>query len=377
MRRPAAQGLRQHRDRLQGQRVLQDRQPRRRPSRAPRRTATATSGSESSSKTSSDSGSSDSGQVRPPAPGPSPSSSDSGKSSSDSGKSSSGPVGRGQAGGGRLLIRLAVSRGQRRDRRHRRLGLLRVPRRRHRGRRATRPTGPVGADHRRTGRRPAGGVPAPPRPPPPVPAPPGQLPGQPVGAARARRPAGLRPLRGRARCGRHRSRRLGGARPAGRPDLGPARHLLDGPEVSHVSFADPYCPELAAAVRRAPGRRSPASSVHRRGTVVVIQGPRFSTRAESPLVPLGRLGRGQHDPVPRGLPGPRARHVLLRPGPGHRLRHRPRGRRRDRAGDHGRRLRHAGANVERTRQLLFAAIPAVPEVPSLRLLGGPRRRRRR
>ena len=53
----------------------------------------------------------------------------------------------------------------------------------------------------------------------------------------------------------------------------------DGPTVAHVSPADPYCPqlrELAVAAARELGVR-----VHERGTVVVIQGPRFSTRAES------------------------------------------------------------------------------------------------
>lgn len=53
----------------------------------------------------------------------------------------------------------------------------------------------------------------------------------------------------------------------------------DGPTVAHVAAADPYCPvmrELAVAVGREQG-----VTVHERGTVVVIQGPRFSTRAES------------------------------------------------------------------------------------------------
>lgn len=42
----------------------------------------------------------------------------------------------------------------------------------------------------------------------------------------------------------------------------------------HVDFADPYCPTLRAAVTDLPG-------VVDGGTMVVIQGPRFSTRAES------------------------------------------------------------------------------------------------
>lgn len=42
----------------------------------------------------------------------------------------------------------------------------------------------------------------------------------------------------------------------------------------HVDFADPYCPTLRAAVTGLPG-------VVDGGTMVIIQGPRFSTRAES------------------------------------------------------------------------------------------------
>lgn len=61
----------------------------------------------------------------------------------------------------------------------------------------------------------------------------------------------------------------------GRPDT-----YADGPVVSHVSFADPYCPQLASVVRRA-GAGVPELTIHAGGTVVVIQGPRFSTRAES------------------------------------------------------------------------------------------------
>ena len=51
--------------------------------------------------------------------------------------------------------------------------------------------------------------------------------------------------------------------------------FYDGPQTTHVSAADPYCPDLAAILADAD------SDVLRGGTVVVIQGPRFSTRAES------------------------------------------------------------------------------------------------
>jgi 5'-methylthioadenosine phosphorylase len=52
-----------------------------------------------------------------------------------------------------------------------------------------------------------------------------------------------------------------------------------GPEVVHVSAADPYCPELRALAGRIAGEQ--ALRFRPSGTVVVVQGPRFSTRAES------------------------------------------------------------------------------------------------
>ncbi len=61
----------------------------------------------------------------------------------------------------------------------------------------------------------------------------------------------------------------------GRPDT----FFPDGPTVAHVGAAEPYCPvmrHLAVAAGRDRG-----DAVHDGGTVVVIQGPRFSSRAES------------------------------------------------------------------------------------------------
>ncbi|MCC9308878.1 S-methyl-5'-thioadenosine phosphorylase [Kitasatospora sp. RB6PN24] len=57
--------------------------------------------------------------------------------------------------------------------------------------------------------------------------------------------------------------------------------LSDGtlPEVVHVSMADPYCPDGRAAALAA--ARSQAWEPVDGGTLVVIEGPRFSTRAES------------------------------------------------------------------------------------------------
>lgn len=79
-----------------------------------------------------------------------------------------------------------------------------------------------------------------------------------------------------------------------RPELGPGTFVLPDQLVDrttartqtyydtaavHVNFADPYCPTGRAAVRAA----APAAGVELidGGTMVVIEGPRFSSRAES------------------------------------------------------------------------------------------------
>lgn len=63
-------------------------------------------------------------------------------------------------------------------------------------------------------------------------------------------------------------------RTAGRKDT-----FYDGPVATHISVADPYCPELRALVSG--GCKKLGLHFHESGTVVVIQGPRFSTRSES------------------------------------------------------------------------------------------------
>lgn len=60
---------------------------------------------------------------------------------------------------------------------------------------------------------------------------------------------------------------------------GRADTFYDGPRVVHVSLADPYCPALREAA--AASCREEGIDVHGTGTVVVVAGPRFSTRAES------------------------------------------------------------------------------------------------
>jgi 5'-methylthioadenosine phosphorylase len=52
-----------------------------------------------------------------------------------------------------------------------------------------------------------------------------------------------------------------------------------GPQVAHLSAADPYCPTLRTLANEC--GRGLGITTHERGTVVVIQGPRFSSRAES------------------------------------------------------------------------------------------------
>lgn len=60
----------------------------------------------------------------------------------------------------------------------------------------------------------------------------------------------------------------------GRPDT-----FFDGPAVHHVAFADPYDADLRRIAVDA--CRAEDVTVHDGGTVVVVSGPRFSTRAES------------------------------------------------------------------------------------------------
>ncbi len=55
--------------------------------------------------------------------------------------------------------------------------------------------------------------------------------------------------------------------------------FYDGPITTHVSSADPYCPTMRqVAIENA---ELVGVTAHPAGTVVVIQGPRFSTRSES------------------------------------------------------------------------------------------------
>ncbi|WP_309686016.1 S-methyl-5'-thioadenosine phosphorylase [Armatimonas sp.] len=55
--------------------------------------------------------------------------------------------------------------------------------------------------------------------------------------------------------------------------------FYEGPIVTHVSAAEPYCPILRAHALAVCRRRG--VTVHGTGTMVVVNGPRFSTKAES------------------------------------------------------------------------------------------------
>ncbi|MGI9016567.1 MAG: S-methyl-5'-thioadenosine phosphorylase [Euzebya sp.] len=63
-------------------------------------------------------------------------------------------------------------------------------------------------------------------------------------------------------------------RTQGRPDT-----FYDGPQTVHISFADPYDEEMRQVGINQAQRMG--LTVHEHGTIVVVNGPRFSTRAES------------------------------------------------------------------------------------------------
>ncbi|MDA0770380.1 MAG: S-methyl-5'-thioadenosine phosphorylase [Chloroflexi bacterium] len=57
--------------------------------------------------------------------------------------------------------------------------------------------------------------------------------------------------------------------------------FFDNGIVAHIGFADPFCPVLSEVL--AQSARDQNTSVHAGGTYVVMEGPQFSTRAESEL----------------------------------------------------------------------------------------------
>lgn len=59
----------------------------------------------------------------------------------------------------------------------------------------------------------------------------------------------------------------------------PATFFGDG-LVVHISFANPYCPELCTIIHDVAAELDVAT-IHRGGTMIVMEGPQFSTKAES------------------------------------------------------------------------------------------------
>ncbi len=57
--------------------------------------------------------------------------------------------------------------------------------------------------------------------------------------------------------------------------------FFDGPVVAHVSMADPVCPCLKSELATACGKAE--VTTHQQGSYLVMQGPQFSSRAESNL----------------------------------------------------------------------------------------------
>jgi 5'-methylthioadenosine phosphorylase len=59
------------------------------------------------------------------------------------------------------------------------------------------------------------------------------------------------------------------------------RSFFDNGLVAHISVADPFCNQLRQVVSQA--AQKSGATIHREGTFVTIEGPRFSTRGESHL----------------------------------------------------------------------------------------------
>ena len=159
--------------------------------------------------------------------------------------------------------------------------------------------------------------------PPPVPAPQDPLPGQPLGDEGAGGQPGDRPLRRRFAAGRGRPRPLRDLRPAGGPDLGPRRHLLRRPRDHPHLLRRPLLPRAARS--RPQGGRGPGHHRPRRRHHGGHPGPPLLDPGREPLVPEQRLEGHQHDRLPRGPVGPRARALLRERLADHRLRRRPGG----------------------------------------------------
>jgi len=132
--------------------------------------------------------------------------------------------------------------------------------------------------------------------------------------------------------------------------------FYDGPQTTHVSFADPYCPTLRATLIET----AASQGIEHRdgGTMVVIEGPRFSTKAESRMyAQLGADVIGMTQFPEATL----ARELELCYGSVALVTDYDVGVDDIPPVTHEEVLKVFGENIDKVRDLLFAAIPAVPE----------------
>ena len=147
------------------------------------------------------------------------------------------------------------------------------------------------------------------------------VPGEPVGDARAGRAARDRPVRvGQPRRATCRPARSSSATSSSTARRAATHTFYDGPVTTHVSAADPYCPDLRRILLET--GREQGIDIRDGGTVVVIQGPAILDAGRVEVVQLDGVGGHQHDRLPRGLARPRARALLREHLADHRLRRR-------------------------------------------------------
>ncbi len=87
--------------------------------------------------------------------------------------------------------------------------------------------------------------------------------------------------------------------------------------VVHISVADPFCPDLSEMLFQA--TQATGATVHTGGSFIVIEGPRFSTRAEFERLSLLGHVFSRNDHRSRSVPGARSGDVLRGDGACHGL----------------------------------------------------------
>ena len=149
------------------------------------------------------------------------------------------------------------------------------------------------------------------------------------------------------------ARRFRRRRPVYRPHFCPAQELLRR-RLRRPCFdgASGLRPDRRRAGR---GRGAGRIALKRGGTYLVMEGPQFSSLAESRALPIVELRRDRHDQHARGQTRPRGRDLLRYRGHGHRFRLlAPGSRRRDRRND---RRGYAGQCAKRPRRWSRSVVP--------------------